>query len=567
MYLLNPKKPDYKYLDKKSENIMLKTIEFFENKGLAKLKYDDHERVWYQDFLDFQASIGAFATLMTPSGYGDDDSRWDSARICDFNEILGFYGLSYWYTWQVSMLGLGPIWLGDNEDIKHKTAQYLKDGEIFAFGLSEKEHGADLISSEMTLKPNDDGTYTANGDKYYIGNANKAKITSTFGKIAQTSEYVFFAADSSHKNYDLIKNVTNTQNYVAAYGLRDYPITENEILSRGRKAWDDSLATIAFCKYNLGWASIGICTHAFYEAINHASKRKLFNRYVTDFSQIKTLFVDAYSRLIAMKLFAYRASDYMRAASEDDRRYLLYNPLVKMKVTTQGEEVINHIWDVIAAKGFEKDMYFETAARDIRGLPKLEGTVHVNMVLVIKFMNSFLFKSADYKPLAQNKSTDNDEFLFKQGSTSKAQNKIVFHDYNIAYKSKDMPNLKIFLEQVEGLKTFLTECPPDKEQNKDLDYMLTLGEMFTLVPYGQLIIENAALEADRISGDLLDQIFDVMIRDFSKHALNLYLKPSATKEQMKLAQAMIKKPQTNIERFNKVYDEVLSHKDIYEMNA
>ena len=33
--------------------------------------------------------------------------------------------------------------------------------------------------------------------------------------------------------------------------------------------------------------------------------------------------------------------DYMRSASAEDRRYLLYNPVVKMKVTTQGEEVIN----------------------------------------------------------------------------------------------------------------------------------------------------------------------------------------------------------------------------------
>ena len=25
---------------------------------------------------------------------------------------LAFYGLAYWYTWQVTILGLGPIWMG-----------------------------------------------------------------------------------------------------------------------------------------------------------------------------------------------------------------------------------------------------------------------------------------------------------------------------------------------------------------------------------------------------------------------------------------------------------------------
>ena len=117
---------------------------------------------------------------------------------------------------------------------------------------------------------------------------------------------------------------------------------------------------------------------------------------VTDFPHVKRMFTDAYCRLVAMKLFALRAADYQRAASREDRRYLLYNPMVKMKVTTQGEEVIDLLWDVIAAKGFEKDTYFEMAARDIRALPKLEGTVHVNIALIVKFMRNYFFFPAEY---------------------------------------------------------------------------------------------------------------------------------------------------------------------------
>ena len=52
-----------------------------------------------------------FSELMTPAGYGKDAKR-NTARICRFNEILGFYGLTYWYTWQVSMLGLSPMATG-----------------------------------------------------------------------------------------------------------------------------------------------------------------------------------------------------------------------------------------------------------------------------------------------------------------------------------------------------------------------------------------------------------------------------------------------------------------------
>ena len=147
MILLNPQKHVREYPDKKSQEIMLKTIAFFENKGKKKLKADDHERIWYADFLDFVKKEKIFSTLLTPSAYGGEDCRWDTWRNCEFNEILGFYGLPYWYTWQVTILGLGPIWMSKNDNAKRKAAKLLEQGEIFAFGLSEKSHGADIYSS------------------------------------------------------------------------------------------------------------------------------------------------------------------------------------------------------------------------------------------------------------------------------------------------------------------------------------------------------------------------------------------------------------------------------------
>ena len=197
MYLLNPKKQSFDHLDAASKAIMEKTIAYFETRGKQKLKSDYHERIWYEDFITFLKENEIFSTLLTPSTYagGNPNGRWDTRRICDFNEILSFYNLSHWYTWQVSILGLGPIWMGTNEAAKTKTAQLLKDGHIFAFGLSEKTHGADLYSSDMSLTPLGDGRYVADGGKYYIGNANKAGIVSTFGKNSETDDYVFFAVD------------------------------------------------------------------------------------------------------------------------------------------------------------------------------------------------------------------------------------------------------------------------------------------------------------------------------------------------------------------------------------
>jgi len=340
-------------------------------------------------------------------------------------------------------------------------------------------------------------------------------------------------------------------------------VAPGDILHRGRDAWDSALNTVNIGKYNLGWASIGICTHAFYEAITHASNRVLYKMRVTDFSHVRQMFVDAYCRLVAMKLFALRAADYMRVASAEDRRYLLYNPMVKMKVTTQGEEVINLMWDAIAAKGFEKDTYFGQAAIDIRGLPKLEGTVHVNIALIVKFMPNFFFAAGEFAPVATQSQAVNDDFLFHQGGT-KGLGQIQFHDYRKAFEGVNLPNVRRFAEQAEVFRELLASDPPGPDQMKDVAFLLAGGEIFALVVYAQLILENAPFYG--ISDDLLDQIFDFMVRDMSRFALQLYSQPSSTEKQMACCQRMIRKAVHDQARYQRVWEaEVAPLSGAYEM--
>ena len=226
--------------------------------------------------------------------------------------------------------------------------------------------------------------------------------------------------------------------------------------------------------------------------------------------------------------------------------------------------MINLLWDVIAARGFEKDTYFEMAASDIRAMPKLEGTVHVNMALIVKFMANYFFNPGEFPEIGKVDAPVHDDFLFNQGPT-KGLGKIQFHDYNIAYSSLDLPNIGIFKEQIALLVELLMTAPPNKDQVKDIDFLLNLGELFTLVAYGQLLIESTGIEA--VEDDLMDQIFDFMVRDFSKFALQLYSKTSSTPKQMEICMKIIKKPVVNPERFNRIWEKhVYSLKETYRMN-
>ncbi|NLE82085.1 MAG: acyl-CoA dehydrogenase, partial [Rhodococcus sp.] len=564
--LLDPKTYDPQQFDEETRRQLRALIDWFESRGKKQLLQDDLDSVWVSEFLEFIAKEKIFATFLTPSAYadGDPNKRWDAARNAALSEIFGFYGLAYWYAEQVTILGLGPVWMSDNEVAKKRAAQQLEAGGVMAFGLSERAHGADVYSTDMVLTPaesGDDGVaFRASGTKYYIGNGNVAGTVSVFGRRADVDGadgYVWFAADSAHENYELIDNVVDGQMYVSTFRLDNYPVREEDILNTGPDAFSSALNTVNVGKFNLCSGAVGMCEHAFYEAITHADNRILYGNPVTDFPHVRTSFVDAYSRLIAMKLFSTRAIDYFRSASLDDRRYLLFNPVTKSKVTSEGEKLVTLLQDVLAAKSFEKDNYFSQVARMIGTMPRLEGTVHVNVAQIIKFMPNYLFNPAEYPEIGTRNDATDDEFFWNQGPARGAA-KVQFADWTKVYeKYTDIPNVAVFYEQARALKELLSTAAPDESQQKDLDFMLDIGHLFSLVVYGQLILEQAELTG--LDRELVDQIFDFQVRDFSAYAVSLHGKKSSTDAQQQWALGAIRKPVVDADRFDRVWQQVKAY--------
>jgi acyl-CoA dehydrogenase len=92
---------------------------------------------------------------------------------------------------------------------------------------------------------------------------------------------------------------------------------------------------------------------------------------------------------------------------------------------------------------------------------------------------------------------------------------------------------------------------------------MAIAELFALIVYAQLILENAQIY--ELDSDTIDQMFDFMVRDFSQYALQLYGKSSTTPMQAEFCMQMLRKPIHDPERYQRLWDHVLKHKDLYEM--
>ena len=205
--LFNPDTYDPGQFDPETRRQLRAVIDWFEARGKTKLLRDDLDAVWVSDFLDLIKRERIFATFLTPSEYGigDPNKRWDTSRNAALSEIFGFYGLAYWYAEQVTILGLGPIWQSDNIKAKERAAEQLEAGGVMAFGLSEREHGADIYNTDMVLTPVERGRASLSAPR----GRSTTSATATWqgwcrcSRAVPTSTapdgYVWFVADSGHE--------------------------------------------------------------------------------------------------------------------------------------------------------------------------------------------------------------------------------------------------------------------------------------------------------------------------------------------------------------------------------
>jgi acyl-CoA dehydrogenase len=156
-----------------------------------------------------------------------------------------------------------------------------------------------------------------------------------------------------------------------------------------------------------------------------------------------------------------------------------------------------------------------------------------------------------------------DTFFWNQGPTRGA-GAIQFADWTPVYEQhQHVPNVGVFYEQAKAFRDLLLTAAPDAAQAKDLDFMLNVGHLFSLIVYGQLILEQAALTG--LDDDIVDQIFGFQVDDFNSYAIALQGKPTSTQAQQDWALGAVRKPVPDAARFDRVWERVRAYDGAYEM--
>lgn len=515
-----------------SDPAFRKLVEFFEMKGLKAIKDEDRREEWYDDWIAYQAKHRLYASVLSPKSYSSLGYQFDLLRLTRFLEVFAYFSPAHGYSLQVTFLGLFSILMGANTALKEEAVAVVESGGLLAFGVSEQNHGSDLLANEFALERTRPGHLTASGTKYYIGNANDAAIISVLGRMddersrghgRRARPVLFVLRPKQSKGFGAARKIRTfgiRAAFVGDFEVKNHELPEGDLIAEGRQAWDAVLGTVALGKFFLGFGSIGICERALNEAMGHLTRRILYGKSVIDMPHIGSTAAQAYARLTAMKLYAYRAVDYVHAGRAADRRYLLFSAVQKAKVSTEGVNVISLLSECIGAKGLESDTYFEMALRDVQLIPGLEGSTHVNLGLAAQFAGKYF---AEFDPnLAAPKSliagdAASGENSYLMEATAGGINTVAFPNFLIAYAPlQKVANVRLFTKLATAFSLFIAArhgAAPEMTIN------LAIGQCLATIAYGQLIAENAARLA--VPRQIVSAIFHILVNDLSISAFSM----------------------------------------------
>jgi acyl-CoA dehydrogenase len=512
-------------------------IDFFQTKGLEALKREDRQEDWYQDWIDYQARHGIYAGLLSPRQYSSRGHQFSISRLVRFLEVFAYFNPAHGYSLHVSFLGLFPILTSDNEPLKREAVARLEAGGLFAFGVSEKAHGSDLFANEFLLTPAPTGGWTAEGSKYYIGNANAACIVSVLAKkggpeaagSSRRMPFVFVAIRPgeapAYQDVRKIRTLGIRSAFVGEFTVKGHPVPEGDVISQGRQAWDAGLDTVNLGKFFLGFGAVGICERAFTEAVAHLRRRILYGKPVSDMPHVRAATAHAFARLTAMKLYAYRALDCLQAASPGDRRYLLFNAVQKARVSTQGVRVMALLSECVGARGFEAATYFESALREVQLIPALEGSTHINFALTAQFVANYFAGSDEVTPPEPGVLREGDPgenpYWFEAGDRNPRT--VRFGLFLSAYRPlRSLPNVQLFVRQAKAFRRFAAaEAAQGAAQpgKADAATAIAIGKCFSTIAFAQLVAESCA--AARVEPTTVSVIFHGLIEDLREESLTL----------------------------------------------
>jgi alkylation response protein AidB-like acyl-CoA dehydrogenase len=292
-----------------------------------------------------------------------------------------------------TFLGAVSVWVGGEPEQARALGADISAGAVVSWGLTEREHGSDLLAGEVVATPTEDG-FLVSGEKWLINNANRGQLVCLLARTGTDNgprDFSLLLVDKRKLDQSRFRPLPGVRLHgirgadISGITFTDAPVPRSAVVGAEGGGIEIVLKGLQLTRTLCASLSLGAADNALRLATGYALRRNAYGRRLIDLPQTRRILAQSYADLLLAEAVTLVASRSIHALTGE---LAIVSAVTKYLVPTLVDGIIRQLATVLGARSLlVGDTYehgrFQKLQRDHRIVGIFDGNTLVNLHALI----------------------------------------------------------------------------------------------------------------------------------------------------------------------------------------
>ncbi|MFJ2609304.1 MULTISPECIES: acyl-CoA dehydrogenase family protein [unclassified Streptomyces] len=294
-----------------------------------------------------------------------------------------------------TFLGTVPVWLAGTPEQTADLAGRVRAGSPVCWGLTERDHGADLFASELTATAEDTQqgrSWRLSGEKWLINNATRADLACVLARTDPAGGgrgFSLFLVDKTRLPHGSWRDLPKVRTHgirgadISGFTLDDAPLPADALVGAEGDGIPVVLTSLQLTRIACGALSLGAADHALRLAREFTTGRELYGRRLADIPHVRRILGQAAAAALTAEAVVLLAA---RSVHTLPGELSVTSAIAKAFVPTLTQTTLSSLAELLGVRGFLTSPPgggFAKLERDHRICAIFDGSTAVNRAALL----------------------------------------------------------------------------------------------------------------------------------------------------------------------------------------
>ncbi|MFE0461790.1 acyl-CoA dehydrogenase family protein [Kitasatospora sp. NPDC058965] len=260
----------------------------------------------------------------------------------------------------ITSLAFMPAWIAGTAEQKQYLADAIRHGSRYAWGLSERDHGSDVLANEMTAEKVSGG-YLLTGEKWLIGNARVADGLMLFARTRAAggpAGYSVFLLEKRRCPAGTVEELPNERLHglraldMSGVRLERVFVPDSALIGAEGAGLEIALKTSQVARTLIGSIALSAVDTALRVTLDFTEQRRIFGQLVSDIPYSRRQLTESFADLMVADAVSLGAVRSLQLLPEQTS---VWSSVVKYFVPTLLERTMSRLNVVLGARFYLRD--------------------------------------------------------------------------------------------------------------------------------------------------------------------------------------------------------------------